>query len=101
GAPVGKAGGGLAGELDGSPIRTAKSGEQGHQGGLAGAVAADEGVAFSRTNVERDVDEGTRLTERFENVVGLTHQGRNRARPWGRGGLDQSATCCCTTGRCC
>src|SRR5258708_18845063 len=46
-------------------------------------------MALAWSNLERDVDQGSGLSERLRDVIGLAHRGRIRYRPGGRVPLHQ------------
>src|ERR1044072_933845 len=83
-----------AGEMDGAGVGPHVAGELAHQGGLAGAVGTDQGVDFTRPNVDRDVVGGYKAAEALDQAGGgeqrLNHGGArtaNRCRPWRRARL--------------
>src|ERR1043165_166884 len=89
-----------AGEMDGAGAGPHVAGELARQGGLAGAVGADQGMDLAWPHVDRDVVGGYKAAEALDQAGGgeqrLNHGGArtaNRCRPlrrarsapaWGR-----------------
>ncbi len=85
GAPVGEGRRGLAVEEDRSAVRPQESGQDGHQGGLAGAVAADEGVRLAGPDGDPHVVQCHRGPETLGDPVSLGEGAAGRCPVRGRG----------------
>ncbi len=75
GVTVGEGGGGFAVEADPALVGGLESGEDGDQGGLSGAVAADQGVGLAGQDGEAAVGEGGGGAVAFDDAPGLDKWG--------------------------